>query len=49
MNEHKIKLIKNILNKLYKDKKIYLQEHQIRQALIKYKRSKKEDNAIFDA
>ena len=49
MNEHNKRLIKNILNELYKDKKKYLQEHQIWQALIKYKRSKKEDNAIFDA
>ena len=40
-NEIKIKLIRNILNDFYKDKKKYMKYHKIKHALIKYKRSKK--------
>ena len=41
MNEYKIKLIRNILNEFYKDKKKYLKDHKIRHVIIKYKKVKK--------
>ena len=41
MNDYKIKLIRNILNDFYKDKKRYKKNHKIRHAVIKYKKSKK--------
>ena len=50
MNDYKIKLIRNILNDYYKNKKIYLKDHKIRHAIIKYKRSKKGGKInLFDA
>ena len=46
MNDYKIKLIRSILNDFYKDKKRYMKNHKIRNAVIKYKILKKEGNAI---
>ena len=40
MNDHKIKLIRSILNDFYKDKKMYLKNLKIRYTVIKYKKSK---------
>ena len=33
MNEYKIKLIRNILNDFYKDKKRYIKNHKLRHAI----------------
>ena len=50
MNEYKIKLIRNILNDFYKVKKKYPKNHKNRQAIIKYKRSKRGGKInLFDA
>ena len=50
MNDHKIKIIRNILNDFYNEKKKYLKDHKIRHTLIKYKSSKKGGKCnIFDA
>jgi len=50
MNDYKIKFRRNILNDFYKLKKIYIKDHKIRYAIIKYKRSKKGGKInLFDA
>ena len=41
MNEYKIKLIRNILNDFYKDKKRYIKDHKIRHTIQKIKKSRK--------
>ena len=47
MNDHKIKLIRSILNDFYKDKKMYLKNLKIRYTVIKYKKSNKKEKTIF--
>ena len=41
MNEYKIKLIRNILNDFYKDKKRYIKEHKIIHSIQKIKKRTK--------
>ena len=41
MNGYKIKLIRNILNHFYKDKKRYIKDHKIRHAIQKIKKRTK--------
>jgi len=47
MNGHKIKFIRKILNKFYKDQKKYLKVHKIRHLIIKYIKLKKIKKSIY--